>query len=432
MEGTTADDSSNESEILRGGKVAIDIDPRLYHDIQLILSRVVSKAEQLADNVTTNLAEAWMHIRAKFDGGKVINRSQSGSWEHRCMGAGLQQNVGKEWGPALWKEMTNSSPSKVFTDAAQRSARKASSEKKRKATDTVQQQRRLRKCSRNSESARARKAYSRHDDGTCPDDIVDDVSSDHLEALKRGFYETKVIVTSDEAKNIEQQTRDQAESVEWSVERRKRLTASVVGSIAKMKSTTRKAKKVENLLYTRFRGNAATRYGNTMEDITKVEYEAYQRQHGHPDLKVESCGLAISLDSPWLAASPDGLVTDPSEATGPLGVVEIKNPYTARSQTLAEACKKSSFCLENKKDSFKLKTRHDYYYQIQTQLYCTRRCWCDFILRTDNDLHIERVYTDQAWQRANLQKLQDFYFSALLPELACPRHQQGGIREPTV
>ncbi len=62
------------------------------------------KANQLIDNVTTNLAESWMHIRAKFDGGKVINRCQSGSWEHRCMGAGLQQNIGREWGPGVWKK----------------------------------------------------------------------------------------------------------------------------------------------------------------------------------------------------------------------------------------------------------------------------------------------------------------------------------------
>ncbi len=61
----------------------------MYHDIQVILSRLVTKAEQLVDNVTTNLAESWMHLRSKFDGGKVVNRSQSGLWEHRCMGAGL-------------------------------------------------------------------------------------------------------------------------------------------------------------------------------------------------------------------------------------------------------------------------------------------------------------------------------------------------------
>ncbi len=28
-------------------------------------------------------------------------------------------------------------------------------------------------------------------------------------------------------------------------------------------------------------------------------------------------------------------------------------------------------------------------------------------------------------------KLQSFYFDALLPELASPRHRKGGIREPT-
>ncbi len=87
---------------------------------------------------------------------------------------------------------------------------------------------------------------------------MDDVSPNHLEALKKGFYETKVVVTYDDAKHIEQQIQDQADSVEWSIERRKRLTASVVGGIAKMRSTTNKAKKVEGLLYTRFRGNVAT------------------------------------------------------------------------------------------------------------------------------------------------------------------------------
>ena len=36
-------------------------------------------------NFTTNLAESYMSVRAKFDGGKQINRSQSGSWQGRCV-----------------------------------------------------------------------------------------------------------------------------------------------------------------------------------------------------------------------------------------------------------------------------------------------------------------------------------------------------------
>ena len=173
---TIADDAATEADVLRGGQIATDINPKLYHDLQVILSRLVAKASQLIDNVTTNLAESWMHMRSKYDGGKVINRSQSGSWEHRCMGAGLQQNEGKEWGPRLWKEMTNRSPSKVFSHAVQQSAKKASYEKKRKATERVKKQRRMRKYLRKNETAQARKAYSRHDGGLSPDDIDDDIS----------------------------------------------------------------------------------------------------------------------------------------------------------------------------------------------------------------------------------------------------------------
>ena len=430
---TVADDPAIEADILQGGKIATDIDPMLYHDLQVIISRLVGKANQLIDNVTTNLAESWMHIRTKFDGGKVVNRSQSGSWEHRCMGAGLQQNKGKEWGPSLWKEMTHTSPTKVFTDTANRSAKKAKYEKTRKAKDEVKRQRQRRKYShKNNDTPQARRAYNRHDGGLSPDDIADDISPEHLDELKKSYYETKVTVTPERADEIEQSTREQDDSPEWIGERRKRLTASVVGGIAKMRETTSRSKRVESILYTTFRGNAATRYGATMEDTVRQEYQTYQRQNGHPNLKVDNCGLFVSLCNPWLAATPDGVVDDPSEPQR-LGLIEIKNPYTARNQTLMEAAQKSAFCLEqNKNDSsFRLKRRHDYFYQVQTQLYCTARHWCDFTVQTSKDFHIERIYVDKAWQESNLPKLKKFYFSALLPELACPRHHKGGIREPS-
>ena len=97
---------------MQGGITATEINPNMYHDIQVIMSRLVAKAEQLIDNnVTTNLAEPWMHVQTKFDGGKVINHSQSGSWEYILLhGAGLHHNLGKGWGPTTWKKTTNSSP----------------------------------------------------------------------------------------------------------------------------------------------------------------------------------------------------------------------------------------------------------------------------------------------------------------------------------
>ena len=38
------------------------------------------------------------------------------------------------------------------------------------------------------------------------------MSPDHIEALKKGFYETKVVVTTEEARQIEEQTKEQADS----------------------------------------------------------------------------------------------------------------------------------------------------------------------------------------------------------------------------
>ena len=97
--------------------------------------------------------------------------------------AGLQQNIGKNWGPSAWKEMTGSSPNKVFCNTAELSAKKASNEKKRKSTEEVKTRRRMSKYSRTGESSEARK--SRHDDGLLPEEIDDDISPEYLEELKK-------------------------------------------------------------------------------------------------------------------------------------------------------------------------------------------------------------------------------------------------------
>ena len=74
---TLGDDPDAEQEV-HGGHIPTEIDPQMMHDIQALISRLVEKSRQLIRNFTTNLAEEWMQIRCKFDGGKVVNRSQSG------------------------------------------------------------------------------------------------------------------------------------------------------------------------------------------------------------------------------------------------------------------------------------------------------------------------------------------------------------------
>ena len=176
--------------------------------------------------------------------------------------------------PKVWRDITNTSPNKVFTSVASHSAKVLAKDRKRKATEVAKTRRRQNKYARTDNSTAARMAYSRHDDGITPDEVTEDISPESLEQFKNSFYETKVVVTREEARKIERETRIQ-QSEECSMERRKRITASKVGGIAKMKETTKRSSKVKALLYSSFRGNQATRYGTGMENVAIKQYITY-------------------------------------------------------------------------------------------------------------------------------------------------------------
>lgn len=64
-------------------------------------------------------------------------------------------------------------------------------------------------------------------------------------------------------------------------------------------------------------------------------------------------------------------------------------------------------------------------------MYCSRRNWCDFVVRTSVDFFVERIEIDTTFVAQTVAKLKSFYFNAILPELALPRRCSGGIREPS-
>ncbi len=74
----------------------VDLESELLADVSVLLQRLADKADRLIGNFTSNIAEAWMNIRAKFDGGKMYNRSNRSSWHARCYGGALRMNVGPE------------------------------------------------------------------------------------------------------------------------------------------------------------------------------------------------------------------------------------------------------------------------------------------------------------------------------------------------
>ena len=376
-----------------------------------------------------------MNIRAKFDGGKQYNRSQSGAWEGRCAGAGLRQNLGPEWGMITWKEVTGEEANPIFKTATVSIAKQLDCDRKRKATDEARRRRVETKFQRtNDDSLQARRDYARRDGGPDIHEIHEDIPGDHLQHLVLDYYRANVCLSREKAMEIESLTRRQGTANEvaanlWMAERRKRITASVCGTIAKRRTTTKVGKFVKTHLYSTFRGNMATEWGKLQEPESEEAY-LLEKRRVSPHIAVSESGLVVHHHHHWLGASPDGLVYDPSSKE-PEGIVEFKNPYSARTMTLQDASQSKDFCLVNKDGSFQLKRTHVYFYQLQATMFCTGRKWCDFVVRTTVDLHIERITFNSDFWKPILLRLRSFYFSAILPELAEPRLRKGGIREPS-
>ena len=129
------------------------------------------------------------------------------------------------------------------------------------------------------------------------------------------------------------------------------------------------------------------KYANTLED----------------GLYVDECGLHVSTSSGYLGTYPDGLVYKAGEVSG---CIEIKCPYSAREKLVRDACTSQFFCSKDENNRVFLKKCHNYYYQIQGQLAILNLKWCDFVVWTTVDLHVERVKADREfWLKQCLPKL---------------------------
>ena len=91
-----------------------------------------------------------------------------------------------------------------------------------------------------------------------------------------------------------------------------------------------------------------------------------------------------------------------------------------RDQVLQEALDSGEhdLCLERLSDgALSLKKTHSYWYQVQAQLNITGKKFADFVVSTEKDLHIERINQDVVFFNTKLEKLQQLYKTAILPEL---------------
>ena len=169
---------------------------------------------------------------------------------------------------------------------------------------------------------------------------------------------------------------------EWLQARCGKVTASRVADImAKTKSgySTSRGNYLAELVCERLTGvptdtfkSAAMEWGTAQEPHARAAYEAVG------GVLVEEVGFVPHPSIPDAGASPDGLV-------GAVGMIEIKCPYTATHiETLLSG-----------------KVPDRYNTQMQWQMACTGRTWCDYVsydprMPENMRLFLARVFRDQS------------------------------------
>ena len=124
----------------------------------------------------------------------------------------------------------------------------------------------------------------------------------------------------------------------------------------------------------------AIHYGQHNETIAVISYVNYQNKRGM-SIQVNSCGLSIDPSTPWLAASPDAIVVDPTQKHQKRGCLEVKCPLSCEKMLFVDGCKNiSRFCLVLNNGELSLSRTHACYYQAQTQMHVTHLSWCDFVV----------------------------------------------------
>ena len=135
-------------------------------------------------------------------------------------------------------------------------------------------------------------------------------------------------------------------------------------------------------------------------------------------VSVGETGIVIQPLLCWLAASPDGLITDES-ITPILGLIEIKRPFSKRNLHPQNMLKDKNFYVELRDGMPHLKEEHSngYYSQIQMAMGLSQLKFCDFIVYSFKGMIIIRICFSEIYFIKLTEKLNHFFKNYALPYL---------------
>lgn len=227
------------------------------------------------------------------------------------------------------------------------------------------------------------------------------------------FYRDNIVVSKGESIKIAKSTVEQSSCAEWYDFRKFRLSASKAyrvivrsHSFEKLAAALVKNKKFDC---------PATQYGILSEKRALVEF----CKMFHTKFQIVNVGVLCKLSQPWICGSPDGIIVETEVPTRKY-ILEIKCPYSCRKMPIFDTQTKKfnvPYLFADNDGTFQLKKSHQYYYQVQINLYVTNLDLCYFYIYSPLGSQIITVERCDVFLYNAIPRMERFYFNYFLPEV---------------
>lgn len=215
---------------------------------------------------------------------------------------------------------------------------------------------------------------------------------------------------------------------QWLFHRKFRLTGSRFGAAVGLNPYSDPENLCKDMLWSVFKGNKMTEYGNQHEDDALGAYVHHRRLQclarglDPAAFRVEERGLCLSEDpaTPFLAMSPDGIIYEPD---GTVGLLEIKCPWKLRQRPVGVNAPFYKRAAAPGHPDRSVPIPSYYWCQIQGGMYIFRSRgmpmnFADFVVWTREETQITRVPYAEEWVRTFLVPgLTNFYHRIYAPAM---------------
>lgn len=136
----------------------------------------------------------------------------------------------------------------------------------------------------------------------------------------------EILISEEEASNLEKLTRKLSPCVQWSAHRSGRLTTSNFHGVYHTNVSNPSVTLIRKIMnYMPIVETPATKWGKSKEETTLNEYQGSMQKH-HSGFLVRHSGLVVNFAYPTLGASPDGVTDCPSRFTCNLFITNSPSP----------------------------------------------------------------------------------------------------------